>query len=88
MQAFKPGLGLLAYESNVPVVPAYIEGTYEALPAGRLLPKMTRVRVRFGRPIAMEQFHDASEPPRDELYRRIATTVHDRIERLATGAAD
>ena len=37
LQGFKPGLGLLARELNVPIVPAYIGGTREALP-GRQTP--------------------------------------------------
>ena len=84
MQAFKPGLGLLAYETNVPVIPAYIRGTYDALPAGRAFPKSAAVQVRFGAPIPMDQFRShALAENKDELYRRIAQEVRATIERLA-----
>ena len=85
MQAFKPGLGLLAYETNAVIVPARIEGTYQALPAGRLLPRSLPVRVRFGQPIAMD-IYSANGGGKDALYRRIADDVRAQIERLA-GAA-
>lgn len=46
-----PGVALLALRSGVPVVPAGIVGTYEAL-AGRpfYVPRRHPVRVRFGHP--------------------------------------
>jgi 1-acyl-sn-glycerol-3-phosphate acyltransferase len=46
-----PGVALLALRSGVPVVPAGIRGTYEAL-AGRrgYIPRRVPLRVRFGPP--------------------------------------
>ena len=53
LQPFKPGvLSLLIYGPNVPVIPAYIEGTYRALPKGQNLPKRHPVRIIFGEPLA------------------------------------
>ena len=53
LQPFKPGvLSLLIYGPNVPVIPAYIEGTYRALPKGQNLPKRHPVRIVFGEPLA------------------------------------
>jgi 1-acyl-sn-glycerol-3-phosphate acyltransferase/long-chain acyl-CoA synthetase len=51
LQSFKPGAGFLAVSLNLPVVPAYIEGTREALPKGAWLPRPRRLAVRFGTPI-------------------------------------
>ena len=51
LQPFKPGvLSLLIYTPNVPVIPAYIEGTYHALPKGQNFPKKHPVRIIFGEP--------------------------------------
>ena len=45
----QPGVGLLALRSGVPVIPAGIQGTYEALRGRRLhVPRRHPVRVRFG----------------------------------------
>lgn len=44
-----PGVGLLALRSGVPVVPAAIHGTYEALVGRRFyVPRAHPLRVRFG----------------------------------------
>jgi long-chain acyl-CoA synthetase len=49
--AFKPGIGLLATRLGLPIVPAYIQGTREAMPKGRFFPAHRRVTVRIGTPI-------------------------------------
>jgi 1-acyl-sn-glycerol-3-phosphate acyltransferase len=48
---FKPGVGILSDRLGIPVVPAYIHGTREAMPKGRLFPAHRRVVVRIGVPI-------------------------------------
>jgi long-chain acyl-CoA synthetase len=48
---FKPGVGLLAVELGVPVVPVRLEGLRDVLPKGRAVPRRAPVRVRFGAPL-------------------------------------
>ena len=75
--------------TNVPVVPAHIHGTFDALPAGKRVPKAKQVRVRFGPPIRMETYRNRADlTPKDELYRRIAHEVRATIERLASGVGE
>jgi long-chain acyl-CoA synthetase len=81
LQAFKPGLGLLALEAQVPIVPAYIHGTYEALPAGRFMPRRTQLTVRFGAPITIQR--TAGLVNKEEHVRHIADDVRRAIESLA-----
>ena len=51
LQPFQPGvLSLIIYGPNVPIIPAYIEGTYHALPKGQNLPQKHPVRIIFGEP--------------------------------------
>ena len=60
-----PGVGLLALHSGVPVVPAGIRGTYEALLGRRFyLPRAHPVTVRFGLPRRFA-FSEARGPVRD-----------------------
>jgi long-chain acyl-CoA synthetase len=59
LQPFKVGLGLMAVESGVPIVPTWVEGTHELLPKGRRIPRPGRVRVVFGRPLSPEREDDA-----------------------------
>src|SRR5512143_352987 len=54
IKEFKKGVGIIARELNIPVVPAAIRGTYEMLPTGRMLPKPAKISVSFGRPIYPE----------------------------------
>jgi 1-acyl-sn-glycerol-3-phosphate acyltransferase len=61
----RPGAGMLAVLSGVPVVPAYIEGSGRAWPKGRRFPRPTKVRVRFGRPM---QFKPDESRGRKEQY--------------------
>lgn len=48
MGPFKRGVGLLATELGVPVIPVWIEGTGRVLPKGRAVPRPATVTVRFG----------------------------------------
>ena len=51
LQPFRAGVGVLAVELGIPIVPTAIEGTFAALPVGRALPRRHPVRVTFGPPI-------------------------------------
>lgn len=51
IQRFLPGIGELVRATGVPVVPARIVGTFEAMPRTARFPKPHPVRVTFGPPI-------------------------------------
>lgn len=53
MYSFKRGVWLLLARSGVPIVPAAVEGCFDAWPRGRPFPKVLgqRCAVRFGPPI-------------------------------------
>jgi long-chain acyl-CoA synthetase len=51
IKEFKKGVGILAKELNIPIVPVAIKGTYEMLPAGRSFPKPAKIIVTFGKPV-------------------------------------
>jgi 1-acyl-sn-glycerol-3-phosphate acyltransferase/long-chain acyl-CoA synthetase len=53
IQDFKPGPVWLAKKMEIPVVPAYIDGTYRSLPKGLSWPRPKRVTVYFGAPISL-----------------------------------
>ncbi len=48
--AFKPGIGMLVAGLGVPVIPAWIEGSFAALPPGTRKPRRVPIHVRFGQP--------------------------------------
>lgn len=69
---FKPGIGRLAREIGVPILPVRLEGLAEILPPGARWPRRGRARIVFG---------ELLEPPRDggedpaRVARRIETAV-------------
>ncbi len=80
---FKAGVGLLALELDVPIVPVHISGTYEALPknSGRL--RRRAVTVRFGAPTEMTPRRVRREFLGSyELYREIVEDLQRRVEGL------
>jgi long-chain acyl-CoA synthetase len=52
---FKKGVAILAKELAVNLVPVYIQGSYEAWPAGVSLPRPRPIRVLFGREHSWEE---------------------------------
>jgi long-chain acyl-CoA synthetase len=76
LQRFMPGIGQVLLESRVPVVPAFIEGAYEAMPRNRRLPRLLPLSITFGAPERIE-----AGTPQD-----IADKLHDRV--AALGAVD
>ena len=88
LQPFKPGiLSLLIYSPNVPVIPAYIDGTYRALPKGQNLPKKHPVRIIFGEPLTFppEGWGDGGKTPMDpDRYQEFLELAQHRVAALGT----
>ena len=88
LQPFKPGvLSLLIYGPNVPIIPAYIEGTYEALPKGQNLPKRHPVRIIFGEPLTFPRESWSSEdgtPIDTDRYQEFLDLAQNRVAELGT----
>jgi 1-acyl-sn-glycerol-3-phosphate acyltransferase len=74
----QPGAALIALRAGVPVVPAAIEGTYEALRARRFyLPRRHPLSVRFGEPLHFGRRgnRSISRTDREEATRRIMSEI-------------
>jgi len=52
----KTGVARLALESGAPVVPVALLNTDEIQPTGKLIPKIKRVRIRFGKPLDFSRY--------------------------------
>ncbi|NOZ26008.1 MAG: AMP-binding protein [Nitrospirae bacterium] len=61
---FKKGVGILALELGVPVVPVSIDGTFRAMPRGSRFPRPVPVEIRIGRPLPPVVGKDAADPAR------------------------
>jgi len=66
----KPGAALLAMQTGVPVVPAYVHGSGRAWPRGRRLPRPAKVVVTFGPPLTFERAAGADRKAQYEAASR------------------
>jgi len=75
----KPGVGLLAVKSGVPVVPVLIEGTDKVFPRGAKFPKPgAPIRVFIGEPKSYANYEDNLKG-----YRKVALEIMESIKSLA-----
>jgi long-chain acyl-CoA synthetase len=72
LHEFKKGVGIIARELNVPIVPVAIRGTYEMLAPGKTVPKPAKVTVTFGKPIL----------PGDRHYDGIVKKLYEEVAAL------
>jgi len=80
MQRFRKGIGILVQGSRYPVIPAYLQGTGEALGKGRFYPQAARIHLYLGEPETFEQ-----APPGDESVAEITARLEARVRELARG---
>jgi len=74
----QPGVAMIALRAGVPVVPAAISGTYEALSGRRFyIPRSRPLAVRFGQPLYFHQTRRrrVSHADREEITRRIMSHI-------------
>jgi 1-acyl-sn-glycerol-3-phosphate acyltransferase len=84
LQRGKRGIGMLLYKARVPVLPAYLQGTRESLPKGRLLPRPRRVTLHIGTPVPIADLLDG--PDERATHQAISDRVMDGIAALKASA--
>jgi long-chain acyl-CoA synthetase len=80
-QRFLPGIGQLLLRSGVPAVPAWIAGSFDALPRSRRVPRLRPIRVTFGAPVSAATLLAEGEGRTDA--ERVADGLRRRVMRLA-----
>lgn len=80
LQSPKRGIGFIAAKARVPIIPAYIEGSFDAMPGGLDTLKKRPVSVYIGKPV----FFDWDDFDRNgkEAYQRISDEIMRRILEL------
>jgi long-chain acyl-CoA synthetase len=77
----KQGTGMLLHRYPVPVVPVHIEGTRDALPPGRWVPRPGKhIQIIFGEPVDPRQLE--SEGEGDNPHERITSALRDKMAGL------
>jgi len=51
IQEFKKGIGILAKELNIPLIPVYIEGSHFSWPRTKRFPRPYPLKITFGKPV-------------------------------------
>ena len=73
----RTGIGWLALNSGLPVIPVAMSGTDRVLPPGRRVPRAAKIRITVGKPLTFESYRDLPSPARqrravtDEVMRSI-----------------
>ena len=76
----KPGIGFLAARSGVPVIPAYIEGSFDALPRNLKTLSRHQVKVYIGKPIKFdEKYPDKKDRA---IYQKMSDEIMENIAGL------
>jgi long-chain acyl-CoA synthetase len=83
IKEFKKGVGILAKELNVPLIPVLITGSYESWPRTSSLPRPHPIRIIFGRPFDFEQLkvEGLKSGAKDE-YEAIAFGIRQEVIKL------
>jgi 1-acyl-sn-glycerol-3-phosphate acyltransferase len=78
MMPFKHGLRMLVAETNVPVVPCGLIGTFEAVPPNCKIPRPVRINLIIG-----ESLNFAATPNNREGWSQIARSLRSNVRDLA-----
>ncbi|MDD4954898.1 MAG: AMP-binding protein [Candidatus Omnitrophica bacterium] len=75
---FKPGVGMLASELSVPIVPLYVEGADKALPKGKKFIRPAKINIKIGKPFVCGQGQEKNYL----LYKKVCDTARQEITAL------
>ncbi|MBD0315160.1 MAG: 1-acyl-sn-glycerol-3-phosphate acyltransferase [Nitrospiraceae bacterium] len=78
----KAGIGVIVSQTGCPVVPAYLKGTFEALPSGAWWPRFRQVTVRFGGPLTFKTAGQNEKVESKRFYEQVSRTVIEHIAGL------
>jgi len=81
--AVQKGVGILAIEKNIPVIPVYIDGSSKALPRGAAFIKPAKIRVIFGRPFGVNDIDVKRQQPSVDEYQLFADQLRERVLALS-----
>jgi 1-acyl-sn-glycerol-3-phosphate acyltransferase len=70
---FEGGVALISSKTDTPIVPAWIDGTFEAYPLSKKIPRPRKVVITFGEPIFPSALPDgmSEKERREELLSRL-----------------
>jgi len=82
LMEFKKGVGILAVEMGIPVVPVLVRGALEALPRSAVFPKLSKISVTFGKPLLASEIDFSKKREGVDEYQHFADTLRERVREL------
>jgi 1-acyl-sn-glycerol-3-phosphate acyltransferase len=82
LQSAHLGIGLIAIKANVPIIPAYIRGSYDVWPRHKKIFRIAKVAVTIGEPISLDLWKNKPNLEKSD-YTDIANLVMAEIADLA-----
>ncbi len=80
LKPLEGGVGLLAAKTGAPVVPAFIHGTFQALPPGSAGYMPVKITLVFGEPIYVEKFGEGLSSK--DLRQALTAQLDDALRKL------
>ncbi|MDY0094547.1 MAG: lysophospholipid acyltransferase family protein [Candidatus Vecturithrix sp.] len=78
----EPGTALIGLKAEVPILPAGIQGAYEAFPRGAMFPKPRRIKVSFGHPFFLADYLQSTEKMTTEFQQQAMQVIMKKIAGL------
>jgi long-chain acyl-CoA synthetase len=84
IQPFKKGVGILAHELNIPLIPVHIDGAFDALPREKCFPSFHRIKITFGTPYSPAQLKEkGTQLGIKDDYEAITIGIQEEVTNLA-----
>jgi long-chain acyl-CoA synthetase len=84
LQHFLPGIGRLLADTGAPAVPTWIEGSFDAMPRSRRLPRLRRIRITIGQPLSLDMLLVQGKA----TPQAIADRLHDAVAALGRSSGN
>ncbi|MFH1338893.1 MAG: lysophospholipid acyltransferase family protein, partial [Candidatus Omnitrophota bacterium] len=80
IQEFKKGIGILAKELNIPLIPVYIKGSHHTWPRTKRFPRLCPLKIIFGKPVFWQDLGND--------YETVARGLRQEVLKLKAGEGE
>lgn len=79
LQPLQGGVALLALKTGAPIIPVYVQGSFEALASRARFPRPVKITVHFGQPVRTRDFPGL---PEKEIRKALMDEVEGRLREM------
>jgi 1-acyl-sn-glycerol-3-phosphate acyltransferase len=80
LQTIKSGVAMLALRTQCPIIPVWIQGTFEAWPRHKKIPKPTSISCAFGKPLLLDSA--MRQLDKKQAQEQLTQQLQSRLEEL------